>query len=113
MPDMQIKPLTPTLSSSPQLEVGDLLAARDAGYRSILCARPDDENPAHPSFANIAAEAEALGLQSRHVPIPKTGLREGDAADFNAAYDALPKPVLAYCASGRRIEAASKAANLT
>lgn len=108
---MKTKVLTPQLSSSAQLEVGDLPAVREAGFRSVLCARPDNEASEQPTFATIAEEATKVGLQAQCVPISKAGASEGDLLAFKAAYAALPKPVLGYCASGRRIDSA--AATLT
>ena len=38
---MDLRPITQDFTVSPQIEVGDVAAVVDAGYRSILCTRPD------------------------------------------------------------------------
>ena len=38
---MEIKKLTAGLSVNPQVTVADMQAIKDAGFRSIMCNRPD------------------------------------------------------------------------
>ena len=101
---MPPKVIDDRLSVGPQMLPEDLPELARRGFRSILCARPDDEDPGQPRFAEIAAAAGAVGLEARHVPV--TG-RPGPAqvAAFEAAMDALPAPTYAYCRSGARAAA--------
>lgn len=101
-----------TLSKSGQLTTADVAAARDAGFRSLICSRPDGEEAGQPPFATIAGAAARLGLETRYVPISKGPVGAGSAEDFRRAVDALPKPILAYCGSGRRVAAVAEAAGL-
>ena len=48
--------LSPDLSASAQLSLADIADAKDAGFRSILCDRPDGEAPGQPLFADIAGQ---------------------------------------------------------
>ena len=72
-----------------------------AGFRSIVCARPDDEDPGQPSFGEVALAAQKAGVEIVHVPV--TGMLSQSAfMRFEEAMKALPRPVLGYCRSGGR-----------
>ena len=47
---MDIKSLTVNLSVSPQLLVTEMEAVAQAGFKAIICNRPDGEGPDQPSF---------------------------------------------------------------
>jgi sulfide:quinone oxidoreductase len=105
--------LSPDLSASPQLSLADVAEAKVAGFQSILCDRPDGEAADQPLFAEIAEEAARVGLESSYVPIVSGQMTDGDVAAFRAAVAKLPKPILAYCGSGKRVTFAAQAAGLT
>jgi uncharacterized protein (TIGR01244 family) len=98
---MQIRQLTEEYSVSPQISLEDVQTLKDMGYKSIVCHRPDDEDPGQPAFDDIAAKAAQLGLETTHIPV--VGQIPADAV--RAMVDALgelPKPMLGYCRSGNR-----------
>ena len=98
---MNIRPINDEYSVTPQIAVEDLEAIREMGFQSIVCHRPDDEDPGQPDFADIAARAAALGIETRHIPI--SGQPPADAVrEMVDALDELPKPMLGYCRSGNR-----------
>ncbi|GGJ26941.1 bifunctional protein tyrosine phosphatase family protein/NAD(P)/FAD-dependent oxidoreductase [Neoroseomonas lacus] len=99
---MQPKMIDATLSVSPQVSIEDVAAIAAAGFRSILCNRPDGEGADQPVFAEIEAAATQAGLQAVYQPVVSGKVQDGDAAQFGAHFAALPKPVLAYCRSGTR-----------
>lgn len=84
-----------------QITPEQVQAIADAGFKSILCARPDREEPGQPSFASIASAAERAGLFAVHVPV-SGGLTEGALIRAEQAFRELPKPMLGYCRSGAR-----------
>ena len=104
--------LTESLASSPQLNIADIAAVNRAGFRSIICNRPDGEAPDHVRFSEIATEADRLGLETKYLPIVPGKMTKEDVAAFKSAHETLPKPVLGYCASGRRVTAVAHAAGL-
>ncbi len=104
--------LSQELSSSPQISSGDVADVKAAGFRSILCLRPDGEAPGQPPFSAIATEARQLGLEARYIPIVPGRMGDADIVAFRRAVAELPKPILGYCASGRRVAAAAHAAGL-
>ncbi len=99
---MDIKTITDGLSVSPQIAPGDLAAIKAAGFRAVICNRPDGEGSDQPNFEEIEAAARAEGLEARYLPITAGMVRDQDAGDFGRALRELPGPVLAYCRTGTR-----------
>lgn len=99
---MELKNITGQFAVSPQITADDLTAIKDAGFRAIICNRPDGEEADQPRFAEIAAAARALGIKARHVPVQSGRVAEADIEAFAAALRVLPGPILAYCRSGTR-----------
>lgn len=99
---MDLRKITDDFSVSPQIECEDVAAIAEAGFRSILCNRPDGEEFGQCAYDAVAEAAQAAGLAVRSVPIVSGMLSEADLAAFRAALDELPKPILAYCRSGTR-----------
>lgn len=99
---MDIKTIDKTISVSPQISVDDLAAIRAAGYRSIICNRPDGEGADQPTFAEIENAAGKQGLEACYLPVVSGRVRDKDAEEFGEALASLPKPVLAYCRTGTR-----------
>ena len=97
-----ITTITPEYSTAPQIGTEDVAALAALGFRSIICNRPDGEDPGQPPVAEIRAAAERQGLAFAFVPVVSGQIDEGDIADFRAALADLPAPVLAYCRSGTR-----------
>ena len=99
---MDIRQLTQGLSVSPQISVADMEQIAAAGFRAIICNRPDGEGADQPSFDEIAQAAHKAGLMARYLPIVAGKVGDSDAEDFDAALTELPGPVLAYCRTGTR-----------
>ena len=99
---METKFLTPVLSVSAQISVAELADLAQAGFKSIICNRPDGESAGQAGFDEIAKAAEALGLQARYLPTETGKVTDEQGAAFGKLMDELPKPVLAYCRSGMR-----------
>lgn len=99
---MDLRKITDDFSVSPQIECEDVADIAEAGFRSILCNRPDGEEFGQCAYDAVAEAAQAAGLAVRSVPIVSGMLSEADLAAFRAALDELPKPILAYCRSGTR-----------
>jgi uncharacterized protein (TIGR01244 family) len=98
---MNIRPINDEYAVTAQIAVDDLDEIKDMGFKSIVCHRPDDEDPGQPDFADISAHAQALGLEVRHIPV--SGQPTADAVrGMVDALDELPKPMLGYCRSGNR-----------
>ncbi len=99
---MEFRKLTDELSVSPQIEPEELQDIRAAGFKSIICNRPDEEGADQPLFREIADAASAAGLEVRHQPVVSGRMSDEDAAAFAKLLKELPKPVLAFCRTGTR-----------
>ncbi|MGR3436612.1 MAG: TIGR01244 family sulfur transferase [Shimia sp.] len=98
---MDIRPLTEAFAVAPQIDPEDMPAIAAAGYRTILCNRPDDEVPPSHGEAAMRAAAEAAGLAFVAVPLVPGAIGPDEVARQGACADG-PGPVLAYCRSGTR-----------
>ena len=86
-----------------QVQPNDVPALAAAGFRSIVNNRPDFEGGVgQPTSAQLEAAALKAGLAYRYLPMPPTGHTPEQACDMASAVDALHKPVLAFCRTGRR-----------
>jgi cysteine desulfurase len=88
--------------ASRQLVPADLRDIRKAGFRSVICNRPDGESADQPAFEEIAAAARELGMDARYLPIVPGRIGDAQVDAFMALIEELPKPVLAYCRTGNR-----------
>ncbi|MGV8833626.1 MAG: beta-lactamase hydrolase domain-containing protein [Devosia sp.] len=98
---MHINKIAPEFATTGQITPDQIKAVADAGYKSIVCARPDHEEGGQPLFADVARAAEAAGLKIVHIPVSGP-LGEGQIIRFHDAWQNLPKPMLGYCRSGMR-----------
>jgi sulfide:quinone oxidoreductase len=99
---MEIKTLTSNLSISPQVLVSEIQAIARAGFKAIICNRPDGEGPDQPSFKEIEQAANQYGLEAKYLPAESGKVRDEEGQAFGQLLNALPGPVLAYCRTGMR-----------
>lgn len=99
---MDIKALTPHLSISPQILPAEMQAVAEAGFKAIICNRPDGEGADQPSFKEIEAAAQQFGLIAHYLPAESGKVRDEDGKAFGQLLNTLPGPVLAYCRTGMR-----------
>ena len=99
---MDIKKISSKFGASPQITAEDMAAIREAGYRAIICNRPDGEGADQPSFEEIEAAAKSAGLDAAYVPVTSGMVTDENVDAFGAALKDLPRPVLAYCRTGTR-----------
>jgi uncharacterized protein (TIGR01244 family) len=99
---MDIRPITPDYAVSPQIEPGDLVAIKAAGYVTIIDNRPDGEIPPHLHAETMRHAAAALGLTFVVNPVIGGMMTMDNVQAQGAAIAASAGPVFAYCASGNR-----------
>jgi sulfide:quinone oxidoreductase len=99
---MQLRKITNKVTVSPQINADDMAAIKDAGFRAIICNRPDGEGADQPSFEEIEAAAKAVGIEARYVPVQSGMVTDEDVADFGRALEEMQRPLLAYCRTGTR-----------
>ncbi len=99
---MDIKTIHAQLSVSPQISAADVATLAQAGFKSIICNRPDGEAGDQPSHQEIEAAAVAAGLNFRYLPAETGKVQDEHGTQFGELMQALPGPVLAYCRTGTR-----------
>ncbi len=99
---MELKKISEKFTVSPQITADDVATLKSAGFKAIICNRPDGEAGDQPTFAEIEAAAKTSGLEIKYVPIVAGKVSDDDVAAFGAALKDLPRPVLAYCRTGTR-----------
>ena len=99
---MDIRKITDELSVAPQIAAADIPAIAAAGFRAIICNRPDGEAAGQPCCGEIETVVKEYGLVWRSQPVRSGAVTIADAREFGALLAELPKPVLAYCRSGTR-----------
>jgi len=99
---MIIRKLTVNLAVADQLTLDDLDAVKDAGYKAVVCNRPDEEGEPHAEAEAMAKKANALGLEFRYLPVNSGNITETDVEQHAAVLAEMPAPALTYCRSGTR-----------
>jgi uncharacterized protein (TIGR01244 family) len=98
---MAIHKIDDQFAQSPQILADDVRLIAEAGYKGIVCARPDNEDIGQPAFAEIAEVAERFGIKAFHIPVSGP-LTQGQVIRFEAAKAEAGGPILGYCRSGGR-----------
>ncbi|MGY6411287.1 MAG: TIGR01244 family sulfur transferase [Alkalilacustris sp.] len=99
---MDIRPLSDRYAVSPQIAPEDVPAIAAAGYTTVICNRPDGENPPDLGAAHLRAAVEAAGLTFVDNPFNAMTMSLDHVTAQAAAMEAAEGAVLAYCASGNR-----------
>ena len=97
---MTFRLLSPGYATSPQITPADVAAIRDGGFTTVICNRPDGENPPELSAAALRKAVEAAGMTFVGNPVTGGALTEEHVEAQGAAIAAAPGPVFAHCASG-------------
>ncbi|WP_458790121.1 protein tyrosine phosphatase family protein [Yoonia sp. MH D7] len=99
---MDIKHITPDYAVSPQIDPADLPAIAAAGFKGIICNRPDAEVPQSHQCDALEIATTAAGLTFTRNPVTHQGLNMQMVETQATAMADAGGPVLAYCASGTR-----------
>ncbi len=99
---MDIRKLTDNLSVAPQIFAHELETVQLAGFKSLICNRPDGEGNDQPNFSELEAAAAARGMAMRYLPAVSRKVTDAEGAQFGALLAELPSPVLAFCRTGMR-----------
>ncbi|WP_299604991.1 TIGR01244 family sulfur transferase [uncultured Tateyamaria sp.] len=100
---MDMKKITDVLTVSPQIHLADMAAIKAACFKTIIYNGPDGEGTDQPGFAEIAAAAEAAGLEACTIPVTSGQIIDDDVTAFATALQDGPHPLLAYCRTGTRL----------
>ena len=102
----QFKTLSETMLASPQITVADIAEAKAQGVTRIVNNRPDGEAPDQPPGTEIAAAAQAAGIDYVSIPVTSAGFSmpqvDAMAQALADADNGSDSKVLGYCRSGTR-----------
>lgn len=84
-----------------QIDIVTLTALAEQGVMSFINNRPDNEGHMQPSSGSLAKAAAELGIDYRHIPMAG-GLTPHTLSSSVEAYADMPRPIVAFCASGMR-----------
>ena len=99
---MEYRQITDDYSVSGQITPDEVAAIKAAGFKSVICNRPDDDQPGQPSADSVKVAVEAAGLAFRYIPVISGQMTGDNVADMAEALDEMDGPVFAYCRSGTR-----------
>jgi uncharacterized protein (TIGR01244 family) len=99
---MEYAHITPGYAVAPQIDPDDMPALAEAGFKRVICNRPDHEVPAELQAEVLRAAAEAAGLEFVDLPVENGGFDLDLVAAQGAAIEDADGPVFAYCRSGTR-----------
>jgi sulfide:quinone oxidoreductase len=97
---MQALPLIATLSVADQIDEADVATLAAAGFKAIVCHRPDAEGGTPSERIGAACARHAIKFFFQPVEYSRLGVADGDS--FGQILQQCEQPVLAYCRSGRR-----------
>lgn len=99
---MEAREITPRYFVTPQISVEDIPEIVKAGFKTVICNRPNEEVPPSHQAETIGQAAEAAGLGFRILPLTHQTMTPDNVAAQRSFYTELDAPILAYCASGTR-----------
>lgn len=99
---VDIRKITDDYSVAPQLTPADVPGIAAAGFRLVICNRPDAESAPSEGTAVMRAAVEEAGLTWAENSFSSNMLTLGNVEAQRELADGAEGPVLAYCRSGTR-----------
>ena len=84
-----------------QLLAAQMQALAEQGVMTFINNRPDMEGPMQPLSEELEKTAQELGVDYFHIPM-SGGLTPGIIDASQTVYNDMPRPIVAFCASGMR-----------
>lgn len=89
-------------SVSEQITLDEMKILADDGVKTLICNRPDGEEPNQVKCSDIKAAAEENGINFVHIPVPGREIPEEALQDFLKVIDGCNDKIHAYCRTGTR-----------
>lgn len=99
---MQLNKIIEDYVVSEQVTPDDIKHIKEAGFKTIFCNRPDNEENNQVTVASIKKIAEENGLKFIYQPVIGGQITQADVDQFSDYYDDSEKPIFAYCRTGTR-----------
>ena len=99
---MKLAHVSDTFAVSPQVEPSDMRGLADAGFSTVICNRPDGEEPGQPTVASMRESAEEAGLAFHYIPVSGGEFPPVAIKAFAKVREEADGKVLAFCRTGTR-----------
>ena len=100
--DILSKTLNAQVSVAGQMTTDKFQQLIQAGFKSVIVNRPDQEQGNTVSVAQLRQIAEQSQVSVIYQPILSGKISQTDVIEFTKYYNELPKPILMVCHSGSR-----------
>jgi len=100
----QWKELDQKVTVSPQIRAEDVAHLASAGFKAIVCNRPDGEEAGQPDWDEIAMACRHNGITPYYIPMGDRNPTAYAVGAFSDALAATGGKVFAFCRSGARSE---------
>jgi uncharacterized protein (TIGR01244 family) len=99
---MTYRMLSPRFCVAGQLDAEAIRALAGEGFTTVICNRPDGEEPGQPPRARLEAAAHEAGLDFHFIPVSGGQFPADSVEAFAAALAGAKGKALAFCRSGMR-----------
>ncbi|WP_039760578.1 TIGR01244 family sulfur transferase [Bartonella queenslandensis] len=99
---MNLQQIDPDIFISGQISIENIKTLAEAGFKTIICNRPNHEEPHQPDFSSIKAVANDYGIQTYYIPISPPTIETTDVETMQTILKTASLPLLAYCHHGTR-----------
>ncbi len=99
---MERKRINNTISVSGQISVDDVASLKSEGIKTIICNRPDNEDPGQIDYSAIQQACESNGIDFHFMPVVSGNVTFADGDNFAGILKNASQPIHAYCRSGTR-----------
>ena len=99
---MNIRQLDQNFTISEQITLEDIETLAALGIKTIICNRPDGEEPNQITCAEIKTAATANGISFAHIPVVGKDIPTESLEKFVTVLQETDDRVHAYCRSGMR-----------
>jgi sulfide:quinone oxidoreductase len=94
------------VTAAGQINMDDLREIAISGYKAVICNRPDFEGGLdQPTSKQLGELAKSLGVAFAYLPVAMGSVSTEHGKKFKELLDTLPRPVVAFCGSGKRATA--------
>jgi len=99
---MNLQQLHDNFSISEQISLEDITVLAASGVKTIICNRPDGEEPNQITCAEIKATAEDNGINFVHIPVAGRDVSPAALQEFVNVVQGNDSKIHAYCRTGTR-----------
>ncbi|PIT70120.1 TIGR01244 family sulfur transferase [Bartonella tribocorum] len=99
---MNLQQIDPDIFIGAQISIENIKTLAEVGFKTIICNRPDHEEPHQPDFSSIKAVANNYGIKAHYIPIFPPTIEKSCVETMQTILKTASLPLLAYCHHGMR-----------